>query len=722
MIILSIAFLSYFNTFENSFHFDDFRYILHNEEFKEYTQQPFSVSGTLSNLSNRTIVLATLRLNHFLNGFNVFGFHVVNLTVHIITCLLIFLFTKEVLLFNKILKSECINKSKLNIPLISALLFAVHPMNIQAVTYITGRTTSLAVCFYMASFLFFIKGVRQILPYKMLFYILSIAFLTAGFGSKAIILTAPVMFIIFYLFFTPLKTIFLKHFFENKFVGIILQAIVITGPLILIFLSKYLNLEKIGSTDSGIFSKLLEPIQRKLYFVAAFTRDIISSSIYLLTEFKVIVFYYIKMIFFPVNQNIDPAFPLANGITDFGVALSLGIIVLCLFTGIYFYKKNRLIAFGIFWFFITLLPTSSIFPLLDTVTEHRLYLPLAGFTLTIPLYLNQFIIRHKKRPFKQLTYFILFVFLPIIVFSILTVKRNFVWKDEKSLWSDAAEKSPQLSRPLNNLAEAYDKEGLAYGDQKSYTKAIESLKKAIAISPTGYKSYNNLGKIYGRLGQFDPAIKNLKLALKYKPDYPIGHYNLGKVYELKGMLNDAIEEYSAAFKLQEKLFGEGFFEACFNLANVYDKKGQHKKALDTYFICRKFKPSFPKIYFAIGNIFIKTGNLDKAFKYYSRTVELDSNYLTAKIAIANIFVMKKNFSRAVEMYRKVLKSDPNNFNIHNNLGLVYLQHMDNTSQAAFHFKKSLEINAEQQKAVLLRKLIKKISEARGRGSEEKAGS
>ena len=88
----------------------------------------------------------------------------------------------------------------------------------------------------MASFLFFIKGVRQILPYKMLFYILSIAFLTAGFGSKAIILTAPVMFIIFYLFFTPLKTIFLKHFFENKFVGIILQAIVITGPLILIFL------------------------------------------------------------------------------------------------------------------------------------------------------------------------------------------------------------------------------------------------------------------------------------------------------------------------------------------------------------------------------------------------------------------------------------------------------------------------------------------------------
>tara|TARA_B100000315_G_scaffold12567_1_gene11888 strand:+ start:6195 stop:8378 length:2184 start_codon:yes stop_codon:yes gene_type:complete len=717
LIIFSIAFLSYFNTFTNSFHFDDFRYILHNVEFKEYIQQPFSVNGTLSNLSNRSIVLATLRLNHSLDGFNVFGFHVVNLTIHITTCLLILLFAKEVLQFNKTLKTEDRNKSKLNIPLISALLFAVHPMNTQAVTYVTGRTTSLAVCFYIASFLFFIKGVRKNLPYKILFYAFSIAFLIVGYGSKMIILTAPVMFFVFYLFFTPQNSFFQKSAFlnnlkGNKVTAVIAQAAVLSSPFILFFLSQFLNFkaEDIVSPNSLLFSKLPKPFVTKLYFITTFTRDIISSSIYLLTEFKVIVFYYIKMIFFPFNQNIDPDFPVAHGITDPGVMLSLSVILLCLFAGIYFYKKNRLIAFGIFWFFITLLPTSSVLPLLDTVTEHRMYLPLAGFSLTIPLYLNQFVMEHKKSSFKQLTYFILLIFFLIIVFSLLTVRRNFVWKDEKSLWSDAAEKSPQMSRPFNNLGEAFDKE-------KNYEKAIPALKKAISISPTYYKSYNNLGKIYGKLGQFDPAIKNLKLALKYKPHYPIGHYNLGKIYDLKGMLDDAIEEYSTAFKQQE-----AFFEACFNLANVYDKKGQHKKALDTYFICRKFKPSFPKIYFAIGNIFIKTGNLDAAFKYYSRTVELDSNYLSAEIAMANLFVMKKNFGRAVEVYRKVIKSDPNNFNIHNHLGLVFLQHLDNPSQADYHFKKSLEINPEQQKAVLLRELIKKISEVRGQGSEEKTGS
>ena len=385
----------------------------------------------LSNLSNRPIIFYTLHLNHSLGGFNVFGFHVVNLTVHIITCLLIFLFAKEILSINRFLKTSDQSKNKLNIPLISALLFAVHPMNTQVITYITGRTTSIAVCFYMASFLFFIKGVRQNLPWKILFYALSIVFLIMGYGSKMIILTVPVMFIIYYLFFTPLKSIFFKRFFESIFIRIIIQTIVITSPFILIFISSHLNILSFFRMDFGFLQKLFDPIQIKLMHIDSMAKDNLSMTIYLLTEFKVIVFYYIKMIFFPFNQNIDPDFPVAHGITDSGVALSLGVILLCLFAGIYFYKNNRIIAFGIFWFFITLLPTSSILPLRDMITEHRLYLPLAGFILTIPLCLNQFIIRYKKSSFKQLAYFILPVFLLIIVFSVLTVKRNFVWKNEK---------------------------------------------------------------------------------------------------------------------------------------------------------------------------------------------------------------------------------------------------------------------------------------------------
>jgi hypothetical protein len=343
LIILSIAFLSYFNTFTNSFHFDDFKYIVNNEGLKEDFQHVFlsylcfpTCHDILSNLSNRPIIFYTLHLNHSLGGFNVFGFHVVNLTVHIITCLLIFLFAKEILSINRFLKTSDQSKNKLNIPLISALLFAVHPMNTQVITYITGRTTSIAVCFYMASFLFFIKGVRQNLPWKILFYALSIVFLIMGYGSKMIILTVPVMFIIYYLFFTPLKSIFFKRFFESIFIRIIIQTIVITSPFILIFISSHLNILSFFRMDFGFLQKLFDPIQIKLMHIDSMAKDNLSMTIYLLTEFKVIVFYYIKMIFFPFNQNIDPDFPVAHGITDSGVALSLGVILLCLFAGIYF--------------------------------------------------------------------------------------------------------------------------------------------------------------------------------------------------------------------------------------------------------------------------------------------------------------------------------------------------------------------------------------------------
>ena len=121
------------------------------------------------------------------------------------------------------------------------------------------------------------------------------------------------------------------------------------------------------------------------------------------------------------------------------------------------------------------------------------------------------------------------------------------------------------------------------------------------------------------------------------------------------------------------------------------------------------KPSFPKIYLAIGNVFIKTGNLDKAFEYYSRAVELDRNYHLAKIAVANVFVMKGKFSKAIEIYQQAIKSDPSNFKVHNNLGLVFLQHMNDPAQAAYHLKKSLDISPDQQKAVLLRELIKNLN-------------
>lgn len=732
LVILLIAFLSYFNALSGSFHFDDYSSIIHSSSFKYYNEH-FSTALVLKNLQNRSIVYSTFHLNHSLGGIDAFGFHVFNLAVHILTCFLIFFLFKEILLASSHIEKIEGHKNRLTIPLTASLLFAIHPLNTQAVTYITGRTTSMAVFFYIASFLFFIKGLRQNLSVRIFFFILSVIFFIGGYGSKMIVITAPIMFFVFYLFFIfqnslLLKTNIIKRLFHHRFTRITLKFLLLSSPFILMLLSKYFNSIRYLYTtfkdpdpsspehyllvdQHWFYPNLPGMVSQKLFHIFQGSKGLFDSSTYLLTEFKVLVFYYFKMLFFPFNQNIDPDFPLAGSLWDPAVLFSLSIIILCLIAGIYFYKKNRLIAFGIFWFFIVLLPTSTLLPLKDVAVEHRLYLASIGLFLVVSIFLNLFVSQYRKNPLTQSTFFTLFVLFPIIAFSSLTINRNFVWKNERTLWSDAAEKSPRFSRPLNNLAEAYDKEGLASKDKENFDRAIELLNKAISISPAAYKPYNNLGKIHGRLGRHDLAIKNLKLALKYNAKYAKAYYNLGKVYDLKGMLDEAIKEYSIAFEQDEN-----FFEACFNLANAYYQKGLYRESLETYLKCKKLNPRFPKIYFAIGNVFAKSGDFDKAFENYSQAIKLDKDFHLANIGLANIYVMRNNISKAVELYEKVIAVSPKNYNAYNNLGLLYLQHLKKPSQAAGYFKKSLEINPAQLQAALLREFIKNIDAGKQRKS------
>ncbi|HJP18139.1 MAG TPA: tetratricopeptide repeat protein [Nitrospinota bacterium] len=688
-VIILISLLSYFNTFQNSFHFDDHDYILNNEAFKEHLNYTFTIGSTLSNLRNRSVVLHSLYLNYSVGGFNVFGFHVVNLTVHTLTCLLIFILLKETLRNFHFSKNRFKSDTGINIPLLSSILFAVHPINTQAVTYISNRSTLLATFFYLLSFIFFIRSVRSIsFSSAFSFIFLSAISLLMGFGSKTIIITFPALFIIFYLLFLSQKTSVIKKDLLNKLTSSI-GFCIIASPLILALFSKQISYQRL----SAINSKLLSPILGTLIMALDVTEDYISSFIYLLTEFKVIISYYLKIIFFPFNQNIDPDFLIAQALTDIPVLFSLFLIISLLIIGLYFYKKNPLITFGIFWFYITLLPTSSIIPLLDPVAEHRVYLPSIGIAMIISVFLNDF---YKKKKTTGQATSLIFIIAPIVILSSLTIQRNFIWKDEVSLWSDAAEKSPLKPRPFNNLGEAYEKKA-------DYQKAIHSLKKAISLAPDFDYAHNNLGTVYGKLNQFDLAIKEYLHVLKVNDQFTAAHYNLGKSYEMKEMFDDAVQEYLKAIEQQPD-----FYQAYFNLASIYSKSESYKEAISTYQKFLKYKPSYPAAHFELGKIYLKIENSDIAFKHFSKSLKLDRNYVPARIALGNIYFMRGSYDKAEESYQQVLTLDPDNFTTHNNLGLIYLQYKNKPSQAVYYFQKSLKINPSQPHAKSIMEKIKNI--------------
>jgi len=313
--------------------------------------------------------------------------------------------------------------------LFAGLVFVTHPLQTQAVTYIIQRATSLAALFYLAALTLYVKSRllqqqgKSPAVFKPFYYGSLIVAVMAMF-TKENTVTLPLMVLLYEACF--LKT---KEGLNWKYLIPFLATLLII-PLMM-FLTK--SVDFIGMRRS-----LEEPSN-------------LSSWQYLLTQFRVIVTY-LRLLFIPLNQNLDYDYSIAKSLLDLPILASF-ILLSSIFTiAIRIFSKYRLIAFSIFWFFLTLLPESSIIPINDVIFEHRLYLPMAGFSF--------FIVSSVYYLFENKTLKSMIIVLLIIIscYGMLTYRRNLIWKDEFTLWNDVVHKSPKKARP-------YYGRGIAYRDQ-----------------------------------------------------------------------------------------------------------------------------------------------------------------------------------------------------------------------------------------------------------------
>jgi len=243
----------------------------------------------------------------------------------------------------------------------------------------------------------------------------------------------------------------------------------------------------------------------------------ISSFHYLLTQFNVIITY-IRLLVIPLNQNIDYDYHIAKSLTEPSVLISLALLVFILAAAVKLFPKYRMASFGIFFFFLTLLPESSIVPIADVIFEHRLYLPVAGYAVFLAS------IVYYLFGWKNMKALGIAMSIMIVFYSALAYNRNFAWKDDLSLWSDAVRKSPDKARPYNNRGYAYLKKGEA-------DLALRDLDKAISLDPVsdaGY--YYNRGNAYIIKGMLDNAIANYTRAILMKPRYAEAYVNRAIAY------------------------------------------------------------------------------------------------------------------------------------------------------------------------------------------------
>jgi len=385
----------------------------------------------------------------------------------------------------------------------------------------------------------------------------------------------------------------------------------------------------------------------------------ISRSEYLFTQFRVIVTY-IRLIVLPINQNLDYDYPVYHSFFNPEVCLSVLFLLSLLGSGIYALYRyrntiphTRLMAFGIFWFFVTLAVESSI--VLQVIYEHRMYLPSVGIFILISLFTGIVMIRLERT--QQMIIVSLFTII-IIFLSGATFLRNNIWQSKISLWEDTVKKSPSKFRPHYNLGVAYSEHGRT-GD------AIREYLTAIQIFPYHSKSHNNLGLDFVKMGRIGDAIKEYLTAIQIDPNYADAYYNLGIAFAAQGQINDAIKQYLSAIEIDPD-----YYKAHINLGVIYFKLGRTEDAIKEYLTAIQVAPGFAVVHYNLGTAYTAQGRTADAIKEYLTAIQIRPGFYEAHYNLGRAFMTQGQFDEAAREFKTVLNLNPNHAGARKNLDMI----------------------------------------------------
>ena len=605
-----LGFSIYASTLRGGFYFDDRSAIIENRAIRDITD----LRAIWGAFNTRCVGGVTFALNYAFGKLNPFGYRLFNVLLHIFASLLIYPLVFLTLKTPAMKRSPLIKHSRF-FSLSASLLFLVHPIQTQAVNFIWQRVALLAALFYLASIVLYAcaRLTSRIGAYFG-------ALVTAGLGMfcKETAVTIPFMILLYeFSFFGPLKKEFQKRLL---FIFPFLVTLVVI-PLTL------------HAASDQVAMKIMSPASVKVSFrerlsqmTHGYPSGGYSRRVYLLTQANVLRTY-LRLLFLPVRQNLDYDYPVARGVTEPRTLFSITLLLAIFLLAVLFFQNHRLLAFSIFWFFLTL-SLESVVILGDVIFEHRLYLPMAGFTLFLPAALSALFRDTKK--------WIVVCSAILLVFSFVAHRRNTVWKDEIALWEDTVQKSPGKARPHNNL-------GVAYGRIGRYDKEIEQCLQAIRLNPTDPHAYNNAGFAYGQEGRTNEEIVQYLKAVAVDPEYAQGYYNLGVAYGKKGDYDTAITYFKKTL-----LIHPTHADAYNNLGVAYGKKGEGDKEISCYFKALQIDPENAYAYNNLGVAYGEKGDSTEGAAFFKKALKINPGYAEARANLEKIHPVRNFISNGVQ--------------------------------------------------------------------------
>ncbi len=577
-LLAAVVILTYSGTLTSPFIFDDLSNIRENPHIRiPYpSAENLAWAAFQSPLGNRPVANISFALNYFFHGYNLVGFHVVNILIHIASGILLYGFVKATIHTPGLQKRY----GRLGwIPFFTAFIWLMHPLQTQSVTYLVQRMNSLAAMFYILSMLLYVEF-RRYRDCRLKWPLLGGCILAGilAFGTKEITITLPVFILLYeWFFFQKLSWQWIRH-----------RLWLLTGLMLLIVVLAlwYFEYEPLARILNSYRNRDFTMLQR------------------VLTQYRVVLFYISLLIWpNPSRLSLDHDFALSSSLTNpVTTLLSLAIIIVLLVVAVLIAKREPLISFGILWFFGNLVSESSIIGL-ELVFEHRNYLP----SMLVIFCFSALVFRISRQAWHGA----IALCLVGTLFTVWTFERNQVWSDEITLYRDCVNKAPAKARPYNNLGAALMRTG-------QLAEAIQQFNSALAIQPDFVDARYNLGSALVRQGNLEAGVDQFGEVLRLDPKHLKALNNMGVTQALLGRHAKAMQYFKDALKLNPK-----DPDLLNNLGYSLKQSGDPETAAHHLTRALALNPRHAGAHNNLGLILLDSGQPDAAARHFARALEIN---------------------------------------------------------------------------------------------------
>jgi Flp pilus assembly protein TadD len=508
LLLVAAVLAANLNVLFSGFVWDDNAIILANPLIRHFHSLPALFSTTFLDSYYRPITLLSFAAEYALWGTRPFGFHLTNLMLHAANALLV------LFLIQRLTGSG-------RAAFVASLLFATHPAQ-KGVGFISDRTGLLAAFFFLGALICYIrfrdsnKHGRSAIS-----YVMALGLFSLGAFSKEESLTLPLVLVMSDVFFFSgrLK----RHPFRP--VALHLPFFLIAGFYL------YIRSQVVDLPVGMVEASLIEPARRMM-------------------TIPFVLLKYLLLLAFPLQMDYDPRIALLNSSFGARVWMSAGMILSTLLFGVVSFRKQRLVSYGILWFFVVFLPMSNLIPVMADIAErelfapvHFLYLPSVGVFLCAGVGFDRFAARLSaiSKPLPK-TLLRLAVLLVGILFCLLSMNRNIIWKNDINLFGYMASMRPERASAHANLAAA-----LLHAGKKE--EAISHYQQAAALAPDSAEIHNGLGVAFLQAGALDAAVRSFKKSIQLNSDDADTYSNLAVVYAQMGLLKEAALASEKALQL-----------------------------------------------------------------------------------------------------------------------------------------------------------------------------